>query len=104
MQRMKMAGGMLVGAVVLHVGFMACSANNTTGMLGGLLDGGSHDTGILGGRDARAQEMPCTQWEVKIGGTVSREPRPETAGWEPFAIVIQSTIGPETVLRRCTAR
>ncbi len=103
MQRMKMAGGMLVGAVVLHVGFMACSANNTTGMLGNLLDGGSRDTGIMGGRDARAQEMPCTQWEVKTGGTITDRSRAEEAGWEPYAVTLGASSFVSFV-RRCTAR
>jgi len=101
MQRMKMAGGMLVGAVVLHFGFMACSARNPTGMIGSLLDGGSRDTGILGGRDARAQEMPCTRWEVKFGPLISSigEVQQVEAGWEPIGA---STSAP--VLRGCVAR
>ncbi|MDO9015620.1 MAG: hypothetical protein Q8S73_27015 [Deltaproteobacteria bacterium] len=73
MDRIKMAGGMLVGAVVLHLGFVACSGQNTT-------------TGLLGGTDAAAQTMPCTQWEVKVDGQgqVSETARPVEAGWEPF--------------------
>ncbi len=103
MQRIKMAGGMLVGAVVLHVGFMACSAQSPTGMIGNLLDAGSRDTGILGGRDARAQEMPCTQWEVKINAMVATAtPTPVEAGWEPFAVVVTSDR--QVILRRCTSR
>lgn len=102
MQRMKMAGGMLAGAVVLHLGFMACSASNTTGMLGTLLDGGARDTGILGGRDARAQEMPCMRWEVKIGPVVLDAPTQIEAGWEPFAMY--GVGGQVLTLRRCVAR
>jgi hypothetical protein len=41
MNRIKMAGEMLLGGVLLQVGFMACSSGNTTGMLADLFDGGA---------------------------------------------------------------
>ena len=54
MNRMKMAGGMLVGAVALHVLAVACSSVNTTGMLPAFLDAGGHaDTGVMGGLTRR---------------------------------------------------
>lgn len=48
-----MAGGMLRGAVLLQVGFMAYSVRNSAGMMADFFDGGSSggDTGVLGGRD-----------------------------------------------------
>ncbi|MDO9020426.1 MAG: hypothetical protein Q8S73_41650 [Deltaproteobacteria bacterium] len=102
MKRIKMAGGMLLGAVLLQVGFMACSASNTAGMMTNLFDGGAGDTGVLGGSDADAQTMPCTQWEVKIGPTATSTAAPVEAGWEPFAVI--TTSAREVIVRRCTAR
>ena len=114
MNRIKMAVGMLLGAVLLQLGFMACSAQNTSGMMAKFFDGGAQggDTGVMGGRDARAQEMPCTQWQVGQYRE-TREPVPGQpgtytvgfrieAGWEPFA---SGGVGETYVLaRRCTAR
>ncbi|MBL8601938.1 MAG: hypothetical protein JNK72_08440 [Myxococcales bacterium] len=87
MQRMKMALGIVVGAVLLQLAFMACSGNTP---------------GIMGGSDAAAQTTPaCTQWEITTGPTFSPT-LPRTAqvepGWEPFAF------DGVAILRRCIAR
>jgi hypothetical protein len=87
--------------VLLQLGFMACSAQNTSGMMAKLFDAGAGDTGVLGGSDAQAQTMPCTQWETKLGMQVAMTGAAVTqeAGWEPF-----SSLGTYVVLRRCIAR
>ena len=104
MDRLKMALGMVVGAILLHMGFMACSAQSSSG----LPSGSMFDTGVLGGRDARAQEMPCTRWEVRYQEPLRGGPtqtivvdtaQPVEPGWEPFA-----STGGLLIARRCVAR
>lgn len=76
-------------------------------MLGGTQGG---DTGVMGGRDARAQEMPCTRWEVKEApgslrrGSEGPIAQQEEAGWEPFAVASDGAGTATPILRRCTAR
>jgi hypothetical protein len=93
---------MLLGAVLLQLGFMACSASNATGVMAGLFDGGAQggDTGVMGGRDARAQEMPCTQWEMKFvpGPRETNTVVPFETGWEPFSSL---GLGNSVGVRRC---
>ncbi|MDB4929436.1 MAG: hypothetical protein JWM10_1920 [Myxococcaceae bacterium] len=105
MNRIKMAGGMLLGAVLLQLGFMACSAQNTSGIMAKFFDGGAQggDTGVMGGRDARAQEMPCTQWEVQRVQFGGGDSTMIAAGWEPFGVVYVGATGASMIAtRRCT--
>lgn len=89
MQRMKMALGIVVGAVLLQLAFMACSGNTP---------------GIMGGSDAAAQTTTaCTQWEVQVVTLeTSSMPTRLEVGWEPFAAYTTSAV--RIPVRRCVAR
>lgn len=91
MERTKMALGMVVGAVLLHLGFAACEGPGR---------------GMLGGRSAQAQDAAaptppptgaCAQWDVMLFNLQPYDAYLRLgvhlpAGWEPFAPASPTTV------------
>lgn len=110
-------GGFLAGIVMV----VACETRRNADRDSASADGGLLDSGLLelfdAGRDADAQEVPCSEWEVVsipwnllepteevfalgdgCGGPCDYSARAIPPGWEPYA---GEGSGHNAVLRRC---